>query len=88
MTATAAQRLLDAGGVLLGKLATHEYASGGPSLDLPWPPARNAWNTVHFTGGSSSGSGAAVAAGFIPVALGTDTGGSIRIPTGSVSGVR
>ncbi len=80
-TATAAQRLLDAGAVLLGKLATHEYASGGPSLDLPWPPARNPWNTAHFTGGSSSGSGAAVAAGFIPAALGTDTGGSIRIPS-------
>ena len=58
-TATAAQWLLDAGAVLLGKLATHEYASGGPSLDLPWPPARNPWNTAHFTGGSSSGSGAA-----------------------------
>ena len=80
-TATAAQRLLDAGAVLLGKLATHEYASGGPSLDLPWPPARNPWNTAHFTGGSSSGSGAAVAAGFMPAALGTDTGGSIRIPS-------
>ena len=80
-TATAAQRLLDAGAVLLGKLATHEYASGCPSLDLPWPPARNPWNTAHFTGGSSSGSGAAVAAGFMPAALGTDTGGSIRIPS-------
>ena len=80
-TATPAQRLLDAGAVLLGKLATHEYASGGPSLDLPWPPARNPWNTAHFTGGSSSGSGAAVAAGFMPAALGTDTGGSIRIPS-------
>ena len=80
-TATAAQGLLDAGAVLLGKLATHEYASGGPSLDLPWPPARNPWNTAHFTGGSSSGSGAAVAAGFMPAALGTDTGGSIRIPS-------
>jgi aspartyl-tRNA(Asn)/glutamyl-tRNA(Gln) amidotransferase subunit A len=79
--ATAAQRLFDAGAVLLGKLATHEYASGGPSLDLPWPPARNPWNTAHFTGGSSSGSGAAVAAGFMPAALGTDTGGSIRIPS-------
>jgi len=78
--ATATQRLYDAGAVLLGKLATHECASGGPCLDLPWPPARNPWNTAHFTGGSSSGSGAAVAAGFIPAALGTDTGGSVRIP--------
>ena len=79
--ATTVQRLLDAGAVLLGKLVTHEFASGGPSLDLPWPPARNPWNTAHFTGGSSSGAGAAVAAGFAPYALGTDTGGSIRIPS-------
>ena len=66
--------------MLLGKLATHEFAHGGPSFDLAWPPARNPWNTGHFTGGSSSGSGAAVAAGLTPAALGTDTGGSIRLP--------
>jgi aspartyl-tRNA(Asn)/glutamyl-tRNA(Gln) amidotransferase subunit A len=78
--ATTVQRLYDAGAVLMGKLSTHEFASGGPSLDLPWPPARNPWNTAHFTGSSSSGSGAAVAAGFLPAALGSDTGGSIRIP--------
>ena len=78
--AHSAQRLLDAGAILMGKLATHEFASGGPSLDLPWPPARNPWNTDYFTGSSSSGSGAAVAAGFVPAALGSDTGGSIRIP--------
>ena len=78
--ATTVQRLYDAGAVLMGKLATHEFASGGPSLDLPWPPARNPWNTAHFTGSSSSGSGAAVAAGFLPAARGSDTGGSIRIP--------
>jgi aspartyl-tRNA(Asn)/glutamyl-tRNA(Gln) amidotransferase subunit A len=78
--ATAVQRLIDEGAVMLGKVATHEFASGGPSLDLPWPPARNPWNTACFTGASSSGSGAAVAAGFCPAALGTDTGGSIRIP--------
>ena len=78
--AHAVTRLNEAGGVLLGKLATHEFAHGGPSFDLPWPPARNPWNTGHFTGGSSSGSGAAVAAGLTPAALGTDTGGSIRLP--------
>lgn len=74
------QRLCAAGAVLLGKLSTHEFALGGPSFDLPWPPARNAWNRDYFPGGSSSGSGAALAAGFLPAALGTDTGGSVRNP--------
>jgi aspartyl-tRNA(Asn)/glutamyl-tRNA(Gln) amidotransferase subunit A len=78
--ATTVAKLHQAGGVLLGKLATHEFAHGGPSFDLPWPPARNPWNRDHFTGGSSSGAGAAVAAGFVPGALGSDTGGSIRGP--------
>ncbi|MGH7120201.1 MAG: amidase [Acetobacteraceae bacterium] len=78
--AAATARLEAAGMVLIGKLATHEFATGGPAWDLPWPPARNPWNTAHFTGGSSSGSGAAVAAGILPLALGTDTGGSIRMP--------
>ena len=78
--ATTTQKLLDAGAILLGKLQTHEFAHGGPSFDLPWPPARNPWNLAHFTGGSSSGSGAALAAGLAPAALGSDTGGSIRGP--------
>lgn len=78
--ATAAAKLHDAGAVLLGKLATHEFAHGGPSFDLPWPPARNPWDTARFTGGSSSGSAAAVAARLALGALGTDTGGSIRTP--------
>ena len=73
--------LLKAGGaVLMGKLATWEFALGGPSWDLPWPPARNPWNPDYLPGGSSSGAGAAVAAGFVPGAIGTDTGGSIRGP--------
>src|SRR5207249_4715698 len=55
--ATTIAKLYQAGGVLLGKLATHEFAHGGPSFDLPWPPARNPWNRDHFTGGSSSGAG-------------------------------
>ena len=80
--ATSVARLKAAGGVLTGKLATHEFAHGGPSFDLPWPPARNPWNTAHFTGGSSSGSGAAVAARLVPASLGSDTGGSIRGPAG------
>ncbi|MBS0561123.1 MAG: amidase [Proteobacteria bacterium] len=74
------RRLTEAGAVMLGKLATHEFAIGGPALDLPWPPARNPWDTRRFTGGSSSGSGAAVAAGLVLGALGSDTGGSIRLP--------
>jgi len=84
--ATTTSRLYDAGAVLLGKLATHEMAHAGPSFDLPWPPARNPWNLARFTGGSSSGSGAAVAAGMVPMALGSDTGGSIRGPA-SLCGV-
>jgi aspartyl-tRNA(Asn)/glutamyl-tRNA(Gln) amidotransferase subunit A len=84
--ATAVTKLYEAGAVLLGKLATHEMAHAGPSFDLPWPPARNPWSLAHFTGGSSSGSGAAVAAGMVPVALGSDTGGSIRGPA-SLCGV-
>ena len=70
----------DAGAVMLGKLATHEFAWGGPSFDLPWPPARNPWDTSRFTAGSSSGTGAAVAAGVILGGTGSDTGGSIRGP--------
>jgi aspartyl-tRNA(Asn)/glutamyl-tRNA(Gln) amidotransferase subunit A len=73
-------RLKAAGGIFLGKLGTHEFAIGGPSFDLPWPPAVNPWGGNHFPGGSSSGSGVALAAGFTPAALGSDTGGSIRNP--------
>ena len=74
------RRLGQAGAVMLGKLATHEFAIGGPAFDLPWPPARNPWDPRRFTGGSSSGAGAAVAAGLALGALGSDTGGSIRLP--------
>lgn len=73
-------RLRGAGAIVLGKLSTHEFAIGGPSFDLPWPPARNPWNTAHHPGGSSSGSGSGVAAGLFPMALGSDTGGSVRNP--------
>ncbi len=78
--ATAVRKLAEAGAVMLGKLATHEFAMGGPAFDLPWPPARNPWDRERFTGGSSSGSGAAIAAGLALGSLGTDTGGSIRGP--------
>ena len=78
--AVVTQKLRAAGGVFMGKLSTHEFAYGGPCFDLPWPPARNPWNRDHFCGGSSSGSGTATAAGFLPAAIGSDTGGSIRNP--------
>jgi aspartyl-tRNA(Asn)/glutamyl-tRNA(Gln) amidotransferase subunit A len=78
--ATCAEKLAEAGTVLIGKTTTHEFADGGPSFDLPKPPARNPWHTDHFTAGSSSGTGAAVAAGLILGGIGTDTGGSIRGP--------
>jgi aspartyl-tRNA(Asn)/glutamyl-tRNA(Gln) amidotransferase subunit A len=73
-------KLRAAGAIILGKLATHEFAIGGPSHDLPWPAARNPWNPDHHPGGSSSGSGAGLAGGLFPLALGTDTGGSVRNP--------
>jgi aspartyl-tRNA(Asn)/glutamyl-tRNA(Gln) amidotransferase subunit A len=78
--AAVTQKIKAAGAVFMGKLSTHEFAIGGPCFDLPWPPARNPWNRDHFCGGSSSGSGVATAAGFVPVAIGTDTGGSVRNP--------
>jgi len=78
--ATSVRLLTAAGAIMLGKLATHEFAFGGPSFDLPWPPPRNPWDTTRFTGGSSSGTGAAVAAGLVLGGTGSDTGGSIRGP--------
>ncbi|OJW28771.1 MAG: hypothetical protein BGO51_19965 [Rhodospirillales bacterium 69-11] len=82
--------LREAGAITLGKLSTWEFAIGGASFDLPWPPARNPWNTAREPGGSSSGSGAAVAAGLAMAAMGTDTGGSIRGPASwcGISGLK
>jgi aspartyl-tRNA(Asn)/glutamyl-tRNA(Gln) amidotransferase subunit A len=79
--ASVVERLADAGTSMLGKLATHEFAWGGPPFDLPWPPARNPWHTDYFTSGSSSGTAAAIAAGLILGGTGTDTAGSIRAPS-------
>ena len=76
---TATARLREGGSVLLGKLAMHEFALGGPRTSL-FEQARNPWNLDHVTGGSSSGSGAAVAAATCMGSLGSDTGGSIRGP--------
>ncbi len=75
-------RLKSAGAVILGKLATHEFANGAMTPDQPFPAARNPWNTAYQPGGSSSGSGAAVAAALCMAAMGSDTGGSIRNPAG------
>ncbi len=78
--ATTVRLLREAGAVILGKTSTWEFAIGGVSFDLPWPPARNPWDTTLDPAGSSSGSGAAVAGGLCMGAMGTDTGGSIRSP--------
>ena len=81
-SAAAIERLEQAGAILLGKLNMWEYGTGTGAVhfDLPFPPARNPWDPACFTGGSSSGSGAAVAAGTAMATLGTDTGGSVRLP--------
>lgn len=79
--APAVARLRQAGAICLGRLATYEFALTGPSFDAAYPPAVNPWNSDHVTGGSSSGSAAAVAAGMVRLTLGTDTGGSIRSPS-------
>ena len=78
--AASVARLRAQGAVVLGKTATYEFAMVGPDTGLPDPAARNPWHRNHITGGSSSGSASAVAAGLVRLALGTDTGGSIRSP--------
>ncbi len=78
--ATTVRLLREAGAIILGKLSTWEFAIGGTSFDLPWPPARNPWDLARDPSGSSSGSAVAVAAGLCMGAMGSDTGGSIRGP--------
>lgn len=78
--ATLEARLRAGGAVLLGKTTTWEFAHGGPSWDVVAPPARNPWNRENHPAGSSSGTGAAIAAGMAATGIGTDTGGSIRLP--------
>lgn len=73
-------RLREAGATVLGTLNLHEIALGATGINPHTGPARNPWNTDRITGGSSSGAGAAVAAGLCFAGMGTDTGGSIRIP--------
>src|SRR5215469_4055302 len=74
------RRLRQAGAVFVGKLNLHEFAYGGSGIISDYGPVRNPWNQEHVTGGSSSGSAAAVAVGMCYAAIGTDTSGSIRLP--------
>jgi aspartyl-tRNA(Asn)/glutamyl-tRNA(Gln) amidotransferase subunit A len=78
--AEVAARLRRAGAVLLGKVSMHEFAYGATNDNAHFGPCRNPWDVERIPGGSSGGSGAAVAAGLCAAALGTDTGGSVRIP--------
>jgi aspartyl-tRNA(Asn)/glutamyl-tRNA(Gln) amidotransferase subunit A len=78
--AAIAARLRRVGAVIVGKTNLHEFAFGGSGLVSAFGPARNPWDTQRITGGSSSGSAAAVAAGMCVAAIGTDTAGSVRIP--------
>src|SRR5262249_56132422 len=81
-------RLRGAGAVLLGTLNLHEFAYGALTTSPHFGPARNPWATDRVTGGSSGGSGAAAAAELAAGTLGTDTGGSIRIPACLCGGTR
>lgn len=79
--ATIVQKLLDAGCVTLGKTNLDEFAMGSANETSYYGPVKNPWNVAHIPGGSSGGSAAAVAARLVPVATGSDTGGSIRQPS-------
>jgi aspartyl-tRNA(Asn)/glutamyl-tRNA(Gln) amidotransferase subunit A len=75
------RRLRAGGAIIIGKLATYEWATVGPDKQGLFPPAKNPWNLDHITGGSSSGCAAAVAGGLLRTSIGTDTGGSVRGPS-------
>ena len=79
--ADAVSRLREAGAIVIGKTQTHEFAWGISSVNEAMGTAHNPWDPTRIAGGSSGGSAVALAAGFVPLALGTDTGGSIRIPS-------
>ena len=84
--ATVVTKLRKAGAIIMGKLQMHEFALGATSINPHDGPARNPWDTTRITGGSSGGSGSSVASGQCMAALGTDTGGSVRI-TASLCGI-
>ncbi len=88
--ATTVARLRAAGAIVIGKTNTHEFAWGATTTSPHFGPARNPWDVERICGGSSGGSGGAVAARLVPGALGTDTGGSVRIPAClcGVTGIR
>ncbi|HEY5890412.1 MAG TPA: amidase [Acidimicrobiia bacterium] len=79
-TATSIQRLEEAGAVVVGRTGLHEFAFGFSSENPHFGPVHNPWDPETSPGGSSGGSGAAVGAGIVPLAIGTDTGGSVRVP--------
>ena len=80
--AAVTERFRESGAILIGKLQMHEFALGATSVNPFYGPAHNPWDVSRITGGSSGGSGSAVAAGQCMAALGSDTGGSVRIPAG------